>query len=119
MNALTQAYPSSHWLAAFAALLCAVGAENAVAGPASDEPPSVTIRYSHLDLAKPAGAESLYRRIQAAARTVCGVNKSKELRQIVFAKDCYTATVANAVATINKPLVTALHRSKAVRTATG
>jgi UrcA family protein len=117
MNTATKIRLSSHGLVACAALLCVVGAGNAMAG--TPEVPSVTIRYTDLDLSKPAGAETLYRRIQAAARTVCGVYKAKDLQQIAFARDCYTATVASAVMTINRPLVTALHRSRGARTATG
>ena len=119
MNTMAQNRFSSQWLVTAAALLCVVCAGKAVAGPGPDETASVTISFSDLDLSKPEGAQMLYRRIAAAARTVCGVSQAKQLKEIALAKDCYTAAVANAVATVNRPLLTALHRSKVARTAIG
>jgi UrcA family protein len=102
-----------------AALVCAAGAQDATAASAPYDPASVTISYSELDISKPKGAAALYRRVERAARTVCDVGTSKELARIRLSNECYRTAVANAVATLNRPLVTAVHRSKVMLTGTG
>ena len=60
-------------LAASGVALCAglsIAMTTVHAGPI-DEPPSMTVNFSDLDLSKPVGAKILYQRIQQAARIVC------------------------------------------------
>lgn len=72
-----------------------------------------TVSFADLDLSKSAGAQTLYKRIKAAARNVCGpadnytyVTPPKQFRQ------CYEAAIADAVAQIDRPSLTALHREE-------
>jgi UrcA family protein len=72
-----------------------------------------TVSFADLDLSKAAGAQTLYKRIKAAARNVCGpadnytyVTPSKQFRQ------CYEKAIADAVAQIDRPSLTALHREE-------
>ena len=60
-----QAICSLLWLGS--ALLCG----NAIAGEATRER---VVKYADLNLNNPAGVQTLYRRINAAARAVCGRN---------------------------------------------
>ncbi len=71
-------------------------------------PPSVTVSYADLDLAKAAGAERLYSRISRAARSVCQFNP-KDLRQAISGRACMSTAINKAVADVNKPLLTAHH----------
>ena len=79
----------------------------------------VSVSYADLDLSKSAGAQTLYKRIKAAARRVCGpvdnytfVTPSKSFRQ------CYEKAIADAVGQVDRPSLTALHREE-TRTARG
>ena len=71
MKTINTTQRSFHWLTAPAVLSLVLAAGQALAG-STDDPPTVTVSFADLDLSKPAGAETLYQRIQAAARTVCG-----------------------------------------------
>jgi UrcA family protein len=92
-----------------------------VASSASAEPKAKTqtVNFADLDLSKPAGAQTLYKRIKAAARNVCGpvdhytfAGPAKAFRQ------CYEKAIADAVAQIDRPSLTALHREE-TRSASG
>ena len=109
---------TSRWLSTLAAIACTFTVGTAIAGPPADAIPSVTVSYADLDLASQAGAQVLYQRIKQAAQTVCAALASKQLERQALWHDCYEQAVANAVATIDRPLLTALHRA-AVRTARG
>lgn len=75
--------------------------------------PSVKVSYRDLDISKPWGLEVLYSRIQHAARGVCYLDQPpQELARAQAARTCYRAAVDNAVNQINRPLLTALHRTK-------
>lgn len=76
----------------------------------SDDPPSIKVSYGELDLSNPAGAESLYRRIKQAARTVCAesARSSGPLRPYNGQKKCEETAIGNAVNDVNRPLVSAL-----------
>jgi UrcA family protein len=120
MNASNTLHLSCTWLAAIAAIACNLTAGNASAATPAAKVPTVTVSYADLDLSKPAGVEMLYQRIKDAARTVCAPLASKGLtREGVWRlwRDCYEQAVSNAVASINRPTLTALHR--ATRTARG
>lgn len=59
---------------------------------------SVIVRYDDLNLANPAGMERLERRINAAAREVCGIRSSSRSRPGEFAdgRACMAAAKAKA-----------------------
>jgi UrcA family protein len=88
----------------------------ATAAPNPHEPPSVTVNYADLDLTKPAGAKTLYDRLKRAARNVCHPYDSNQMRKRW--RECYDQAIANAVADVDRPMLTALHaEKKALRTA--
>ncbi len=82
-------------------------------------PPSVTVSFAGLDLSRPAGAQVLYQRIERAAFEVCDVfvgGRFPEAR--AKASTCYKDAVANAVAQVNSPQLSAIHRARMLRLAT-
>jgi UrcA family protein len=98
---------------AAAALALAALSQPASAGDRTMER-SVTISYADLNLSSPDGARVLYKRIKQAARTACG----PEPRGIVLEfypraqwqhKSCIRKAVENAVASLDNPMVTAVH----------
>ena len=62
--------------------------------------------YGDLDLATSAGAHTLYERIAGAARTVCGFEGTALIEQSLW-NSCYRGAIADAVAKVNRPLLTA------------
>jgi UrcA family protein len=72
---------------------------------------SVTVSYSDLDLSSPAGAKTLYRRIQGAAEQVCGHPGADVIEQAIW-RSCYRSAIGNAVRKVNDPLLTAVHAGK-------
>jgi hypothetical protein len=96
-------------LAAIAVCTCLVSF-SAAADPGVK---SISVSYADLDLSKPAGTQTLYARIKAAARRVCGpvdnytfVTPSKTFRK------CYEKSIADAVVQVDRPSLTALHREE-------
>ena len=87
---------------ALALLLGLLGAAQASAG----EPAGIRVGYGDLDLATSAGAHTLYARIAGAARTVCGFEGTALIEQSLWNR-CYRAAIADAVAKVNRPLLTA------------
>ena len=79
----------------------------------SAEPVSVTVKYSDLDLSTPSGAHTLYTRISGAARTVCGYEGTDFIDQAIW-KGCYRGAIADAVAKVNSPMLTAVHSGRPV-----
>jgi UrcA family protein len=80
---------------------------------------SQTVSFADLDLSKPAGAQTLYKRIQKAARHVCGpTDKYTYITPRKAFRECYEAAVADAVAQVDRPSLTALHREQ-TRSASG
>ncbi len=103
-------------IAAFAVCTCLV------AYSASAEPrvKSQTVSYADLDLSKAAGAQTLYKRIKAAARQVCGpADRYTYLTPNKAFSKCFEAAVADAVARVDRPSLTALHKKETFRIASG
>ena len=73
--------------------------------------PSITVRFGDLNTASPEGITALYARVRFAADEVC----TKEVTWYPPAhwaqKNCYRETLANVVARLNLPRLTALHRA--------
>jgi UrcA family protein len=91
-------------------------------GARAEEPQIVkaTVSYADLDLSKPAGAQTLYKRIKAAAARVCARNDNYSIlegRRAYHA--CFDTAVANAVSQIDRPALTALHREETNREVRG
>jgi UrcA family protein len=92
-----------------------------IAYSASAEPKVKTqaVSYADLDLSKPAGAQTLYKRIKAAARSVCGpVDQYTFVTAPSAFRECFDKAVADAVSQVDRPSLTALHREE-TRTARG
>jgi UrcA family protein len=84
------------------------------AGPVADSSlaaRSMTVRYNDVNLATVAGATTLYQRIQGAAHLVCGEPGRGLLEQQSW-KQCVRNAVAEAVATVNEPTLTAVHQGR-------
>jgi UrcA family protein len=108
MNLFRSTCRPAFFSVAFTSIACLLGAAHASADPAVTGR-SVTVNYRDLNLSTIAGATALYQRLQGAARSVCdgpatGVHAYQEWRS------CYQAAIADAVAKVNSPLLTALHR---------
>src|ERR1700722_5512083 len=72
---------------------------------------SGTGKYHDLDLSTLAGARTLYGRITAAARNVCGY-EGRGLTDQAFWKGCYRGAVTDAVEKVGSPLLTAVHTGR-------
>jgi UrcA family protein len=68
-----------------------------------------TVRFKDLDLSTTVGAQTLYERITSAARDVCSE------QDYMFIRKCRARAVADAVAGVNNPLLSNVHRSRSGR----
>ena len=64
---------------------------------AADEPVSVTVAFADLDVADPAGADALTRRIDAAVDRVCSRPDMRNLKAMVAWEECKAAAIAGAM----------------------
>lgn len=107
MNAVNM---TKHTLISALAGLALLGTGMAVAAqPQADSLPSITVKYDAIELATTSGAVALYRRIRSAAAKVCERYESQELVRRTPWQKCYSQVVANAVAAVHQPTLTALH----------
>jgi UrcA family protein len=72
---------------------------------------TVAVPYGDLDLTTDAGARVLYARLTSAAGRVCGFADARELSLWVRVRHCREQALAAAVARIDAPRLTALHRT--------
>ena len=72
--------------------------------------PTAVVKYRDLDLGSAAGIKTLYRRISAAAYSVCAALEPTDLALAISLKPRYEAclsnAVADAVAKVNRPALT-------------
>lgn len=75
-----------------AILAAALGAAAVFATPAAATAPSVNVKYADLDLSTRAGQEKLERRIDSAARSICGVGEIRTgtIMRSRAASECYS-----------------------------
>jgi UrcA family protein len=106
-------------IAAITALACGTGFV-AASPPTRSHVPSRVVRFAELNLASEKDVATLYHRIQWAARLVCldatFMSDPARVRKVEL---CIEATVERAIGDANRPLLTALHRSKARHRAGG
>jgi UrcA family protein len=88
------------------------GAQVARADMSDGLPLSRKVSYSDLNLASPAGAQALYRRLTAAADVVCAPFEGRGLVSEHQFKACVGHAIATAVADVNSPLLTSYYQSK-------
>jgi UrcA family protein len=98
--------------ALIAGLVCAgEAALFATATSAAETTDSVTVRYTDLNLDRPRDVARLYQRIRVAAQGICGV------RDFAFTawldsvwQNCVDTAVAQAVARVDRPALSAYHQ---------
>ena len=74
---------------------------------------SVTVPYGDLNINNEKGVAVLYRRLQAASESVCGIQlawKQKCMRCMRIARDCYEDALSSAVDAVGSELLLALHQ---------
>lgn len=100
-------------------LFCAAAfmATAAVATPQAAD--SINVSYVADDLRQPEAAQTLYGRIQRAAKMVCHEPDIRDLASYAVYQQCYARAVDEAVAKVGATALTALHRSKTQRSAAG
>jgi UrcA family protein len=105
--------PRNHFLrVGLFAVLMVSPIEWVQAGAQDDEAPSVTLRFHSADLNTPQGISGLYRRIRAAASTVCNRYDGGSLQAKVRWHKCFDKSVAEAVAHVNSDSLSAYHWSR-------
>ena len=73
---------------------------------------SEKVQFTDLDIQKQAGAEQLYRRLQAASKRVCGVESLKvsgSIEGFSEARRCYHESLDAAVAKLDNAKLTKIH----------
>lgn len=65
----------------------------------------MSVSYADLDLARPAGANTLIQRIRVAANAVCGSADIRDLAASRRRAACVTQAMDNAIRAVNAPLV--------------
>jgi UrcA family protein len=114
MNILSPIYRTAFLSAAFSTLSL-IGAAQVVAGDLLSEPVSVRVSYADLDITTTAGATALHRRIKSAAKEVCGYEGTSLVEMDLWQR-CVQGAVDDAVASVNSPLLAAVHSGKPVPT---
>jgi UrcA family protein len=96
-------------------LVLALAGSIATASARTAEPgPSTTVRFADLNVQSSEGVRILYARIRGAAEALCGPRWSVwDARRMWEWKECYDGTIEDAVARVNQPMLTDLHRSLA------
>lgn len=94
------------------ALAAAGTSASAIAGTPDAEVPSVKVRFADLDLGKPEGTATLYRRLETAAHVVCNVYEDRLLERQFAWKHCVSGALDRAVAQIGNASLTAYHLAR-------
>jgi UrcA family protein len=98
-------------LIGLAALTAALTVGLASATTVDDEPRTLVVRYSDLDLSQPRDAHRLYARIKTAARSVCDNSPDSDLARLAQYEKCVAHAVTNAVETINAAQLTEIREN--------
>ena len=77
---------------------------------ASDGLPKQVVRFHSLDLSGIEGVTTLYGRLRNAARAVCDPLKGREMWIREEQRACMDKAIADAVASINRPLLSQFHQ---------
>lgn len=99
-------------LLAFVATLVAAALPVSAFADGSDAAPTSMVKFGDLDLSRPEGAATLYRRIQGAAEQVCRQYEGRPLTSYVRKRACEAHAIEVAVTTVNSPKLTALFLAK-------
>ncbi|MGA2777198.1 MAG: UrcA family protein [Steroidobacteraceae bacterium] len=90
-------------LGALAALLVGIAMIPTANAAASDEAPSLVVRFDAQSLASEGGAREVFAKIVAAARQVCPGDSTRELGAVFAANQCRKEAIARAVKQIHHP----------------
>jgi UrcA family protein len=88
------------------------GAQFAHADDTAAAPTKMLVHYSDLDLSRPAGALSLYRRLQTAAETVCTPLDGQDVGHKLMFRHCVADAISRAVTEVDQPALGAYYRAK-------
>jgi UrcA family protein len=81
---------------------------------------TVVVNYADLNLSNPAGAKVLYKRIRNAAQKVCKPQSHVTPLHLGRTwRKCYDTAMADAIAKVNRPVLTALYKERTAKTARG
>ena len=72
--------------------------------------PSVKVRFSDLDIERGNGANTLYQRLQRAAKQVCGSADGRNIAASQATKACYNEALGAAVEKVNNEQLSELHQ---------
>jgi UrcA family protein len=95
--------------AAYAPASSAIVKEQNVRDAMVKNTPSVTVDFSDLDIERGAGAEILYQRLRAAAKSVCGPVDGRDLTATQEARKCFDAALDAAVSRVNSERLQQIH----------
>jgi UrcA family protein len=97
-----------------AIVTCSVAALSnaAVAADWVGDVPTVTVSYADLNVDHSEGAATLYRRIRVAAKDVCSFLEGRDPDKVLLWEQCMHKAIADAVAKVDKPVLTAYYRAK-------
>ncbi len=70
--------------------------------------PTARVSFADLDLSTDAGARTLYRRIQGAARNVCPIVDIRDLARSIEARACRREAIDRAVLAVGSPRLAAV-----------
>ena len=76
---------------------------------ATDGLVTYVVRFHELDLSKIEGVTTLYSRLRYAARRVCDPFASREMWVAEKQRACMDKAIADAVASVNRPLLSQYH----------
>jgi UrcA family protein len=108
MKSLNLIHRSTLMGLALASAACLLASAAASAADRSETARGLTVRYADLNMSTIAGATTLYRRIQGAARLVCG-DEGRALDDQRDWKICYHGAVSNAVSTVDSALLDSVY----------
>jgi UrcA family protein len=92
-----------------ASITFAIASNTAYAVGSEYSPPAVIVTYSDLNLANGAGVKTLYRRLSAAAATVCRHFNRRDTAQRTKWQQCHEGALRAAVLDVNVPGLLAMH----------
>src|SRR5579864_7764477 len=75
--------------------------------------PQMIVRFTDLDLTRVDGAAVLYKRLRAAAETVCGPREDRDPAQATAFKKCVQSALGSAVMRVDRAELTAYYRAHA------
>ncbi len=112
---LKTTFTAAQWLICGAAALAVLPTSASVAD--EQAAPTRVVTYADLDLSKPAGVQTLYHRIRAAARAVCEISVGSD--RFLFAKEqsCIDRAITDAVKNVPSPALADLNAGSPLRLA--